>query len=177
MPVLLRRIAGEIARPVEVTRPIRVARDRFLTKESDFERYLNIAAVVGGPGAGILILLDADDACPRELGPDILRRAARVRSDRTVEVVLANCEYETWFLAALESVVPAPLERGAPQVPTNVEAIRGAKERLRKYRFYRPTADQARLTARFDMQAARSRAPSFDKMWRAVTGLLQSPDP
>lgn len=38
---------------------------------------------------------------------------------------------------------------------------------------YRPTADQAALTAAFDMEMARHRSPSFDKMWRAVAALLQ----
>ena len=40
-------------------------------------------------------------------------------------------------------------------------------------RSYRPTADQAALTALFDMVAARERSPSFDKMWRAMIALLQ----
>ena len=39
-------------------------------------------------------------------------------------------------------------------------------------RKYRPTLHQAALTHRFDMAAARA-APSFDKLWRDVTALLE----
>ena len=54
------------------------------------------------------------------------------------------------------------------------ESIRGVKEWLddRMRGSYRPTADQAALTATFDMASARLRSPSFDKMWRAMTALL-----
>ena len=54
------------------------------------------------------------------------------------------------------------------------ESIRGAKEWLsrRMQVSYRPVADQPALTARFDMALARRRAPSFDKMWRAVRALV-----
>ena len=41
-------------------------------------------------------------------------------------------------------------------------------------RSYREVRDQAAaLTARMDLQQARLRAPSFDKMWRAVENLLR----
>ena len=39
-------------------------------------------------------------------------------------------------------------------------------------RKYRPTLHQAALTKLFDLDAARA-APSFDKLWRDVTALLQ----
>ncbi len=170
-PILIRRIAEAVAPSVTVMvrPPIRVPRDRFLRKDGELERYLDMAVVHGGGEAGILILLDADSDCPGALGPEVLERASTARPDKNIAVVFAKCEYETWFLAALESLTP-----GSAQPPDDVEAIRGAKERLRRLMQsqYSPTADQARLTARFDMSVARSRSRSFDKLWRAVEQLM-----
>lgn len=174
VPILLRRIALLVAPSVrlEVARPIRVARDRFLRREGELDRYLNLAAVNGGRDARILVLLDADDACPAELGPRLLAQARKARSDRQIEVVLPCREYESWFLAALGSLLPAAPGLEGASAPPNAEAIRGAKERLRLHMSYRPTADQARLTARMDLDAVRSRSRSFSKLWRAVSCLL-----
>ena len=84
-------------------------------------------------------------------------------------MVLATREYEAWFIAAAESVVS-----GVSAAPENPEAIRGAKEWIGRYQPYRPTVDQASMTATFDMTKARRKAPSFDKMWRAVETLLKT---
>lgn len=167
--ILLRRIAAHVAPDtvLRVTRPIRVPRDR-IVQPGELERYLNMAVRVGGPGAAILILLDADRDCPAELGPELLTRARQARPDKRIELVLAKSEYEAWFLAASESVVA-----GAPPAPSDAEAVRGAKEWLRQHQAYRPTVDQAPMTERFDMAEARRNAPSFDKMWRAVKALLE----
>ena len=169
--MLIRRIAAEVSASAtaDVRRPVRVPRGRLL-KAGELERQVEIAARRGGAGARILVLLDADIDCPAVLGPRILRRAREARSDRRIEVVLAKREYEAWFLAAIESLTDAMGPSAG--APADVEELRGAKERLDRMRRYRPTADQAALTARFDMAAARRRSPSFDKMWRAVSALL-----
>ena len=44
---------------------------------------------------------------------------------------------------------------------------------MRPGRSYRPTLDQAALTAAIDLAAART-APSFDKLWREVVALLRA---
>lgn len=172
VPVLLRRIAREVAprTRLAVCRPIRASRNRFPRRHGDFERYLNMAVVQGGPESSILILLDADD-CPAEVGPRVQSEAERARADRRIKVVFARREYESWFLATLDSLL-TPASDTMPAPPPNPEAIRGAKERLRRHLRYRPTADQTRLTRRLDLASARFRSPSFDKLWRAVTALL-----
>ena len=40
----------------------------------------------------------------RNRASEILERAASVRSDRRIQVVLAQREYEAWFLAAADSI-------------------------------------------------------------------------
>ena len=59
---------------------------------------------IGGPDARILILLDANGDCPGDLGPTVLKSAREACSDRRFEVVLAKREYESWFVAAAESL-------------------------------------------------------------------------
>jgi hypothetical protein len=168
---------------LQVPAPIRVARDQLLQAEG-LERYLQLAASKTGGEGAILILLDADDDCPKELGPSLLQRATAARGDIPLGVVLACREYEAWFLAAAESLrgrrgLPADLEP-----PPDPEAIRAAKEWLARRctgpTKYSPTADQAALTAVFDLDVARGRSPSFDKCYREIErllGLLAPPAP
>ena len=180
VPLLIRRIVSETPQsvPFEIAKPIRVRRQRILLA-GELERYLDLAAARAGEHGAILILLDANGDCPAVLGPEIRERAAKARPDRRIDVVLAKREYEAWFIAAAESLSGT---RGMPpdlSVPEDPESVRGAKEWLKRRTrgssrgSYSPTTDQAALTERFDMEAARRRSPSFDKMWRAVNGLLQ----
>lgn len=176
VPLLLRRIGVAVAplTALEVVRPIRVPRGLFL-KEDGLERYVHVAASRAGPDGRILVLLDANGDCPAELGTILLRRARALRPDLPIEVVIAKCEYEAWFIATFESLRGTRGISSTASVPPDPESIRGAKEWLRARMSgpYSPTADQAALTARFDMTLARRRSPSFDKMWRAVIVLLQ----
>jgi hypothetical protein len=102
----------------------------------EFRRYRNVDVHVGGPvrasGRGaitasarpdrgvehyvrlawlrrpdvILILLDADDDCPKKIGAELLARARSVLPEGyPVGVVLACREYEAWFLAASKSPI------------------------------------------------------------------------
>ena len=177
--LLLQRIAATVPplHYVEIPRPIRISRS-MLPREGELERAVELAARTAGDTGGILILLDADDDCPAELGPALLARARAARPDFDIRVVLAKAEYEAWFLAAGSSIhglhgldIPAP--------PGDPEAIRGAKEwltaRTRPGRSCSPTLHQAAFTAAFDLDAARAGAPSFDKMWRDVQALLAAP--
>ena len=102
-------------------------------------------------------------------------RPARTRPDRRIEAVVAKREYEAWFLASIESIAGSRTLARDIVAPRHPESIRGAKEWLsqRRQTPYRPTADQAALTARFDMALVRRRSPSFDKLWRAVGALLR----
>ncbi|SPE28623.1 conserved hypothetical protein [Candidatus Sulfopaludibacter sp. SbA3] len=90
-------------------------------------------------------------------------------------VVLPNKEFESWFLAAAESLRG---RRGFPEdlePPPQREAVRGAKEWLSqrvKGGAYAANVDQTSLTAVFDLESA-MRAPSFDKCYREVIRLLE----
>ena len=174
VPVLLRRIGTEVSPlvPLDVPRPMRVHRHQ-IVKEGELERYVALAAARAGDGGRIVILLDANGDCPAEFAPIILRRARATRPGLRIEVVLAKSEYEAWFISAIESIAGTRGIHPDLSAPQDPESMRGAKEWLRMGGSYRPTADQAALTARFDMALARERSPSFDKMWRATSALLR----
>lgn len=176
VPALIRRIHVAVSPevPLEVGRPVRVPRDRLL-KDGELERYLGLAANVAGADGCVLVLLDANGDCPADLAPEILRRTRTARSDRRIEVVLAKCEYESWFIATVDSLRGTRGISPDAGVPPDPESIRGAKEWLRERMGgrYSPTADQTALTTQFDMASARRRSRSFDKMWRTVSALLR----
>jgi Domain of unknown function (DUF4276) len=176
VPVLLRRIVADVAPGlyINVPRPYRVGRHA-LVRPGGLEDVVRTQGDRVTSGGGVLVLIDADDDCPAELAPQLLDRALAARPDRRIALVLANREYEAWFLAAAQSFAG---QRGFPDMlepPGKPEGVRGAKEWLsgkRPGRPYKETADQAALTQRFDMKAARKQSPSFDKLWRDVERLI-----
>lgn len=168
LPLLIRRIFGEFhpgMSPV-VNPPSRVKVGSFLHDHDYFKKYIELAAAKAAQGDGmVLIFLDCEDDCPATLGARLLADAQAVRADIKCAVALAHREYETWFLAAADSL------RGCaglpPQLnpPSNPEAIRGAKEWLGRHMPvpYDPIIHQAKLTAHFDLNQART-IPSFDRL-------------
>lgn len=177
VPILLRRIVEAVApnANVEVTPPIRVDRYK-VVKATELERAIELAARIANGDGYVLVLLDAEDDCPAELGPDLLRRASEARPDRAIRVVLAKCEYEAWFLAAVTSIVGRAGISEDALPPDEAEGIRDAKgwltRQMPEAHSYRPTRHQALLTRHFDLDAARHGAPSFDKLWRDLSTLL-----
>lgn len=169
LPILLRRL-NEWQTPesyVDVLPPIRVRRDRFLNRDDEFRRNLLLAAAKCGEEGWILVLLDADDDCAAQMGADILCRAQNCIPHRRVSVVLANREYEAWFIAAAQSLhgrrgFSCPM---APEV--DAERPRNAKgwvgERMSDGA-YRETTDQPAFTALMDLQLAFDGSRSFRKL-------------
>lgn len=176
VPLLLRRIAEKIGirGNLKIWPPIRVRRNQ-VVREGELERAVELAArKIGGDGA-VLIVLDSDDDCPARLGPRLLSRASAARPDIFVAVALAKREFESWFLAAAESLRGARGLQDDIEPPESPEEIRGAKEwlsdRMSRDKSYSPTVDQAGLAARMDLDAAR-RAPSFDKFFREAEKVI-----
>jgi hypothetical protein len=174
--VLIRRITERIDPSIEVRVGIVIRRPRGrLLRLGQLERDIELVARTIGRDGAVLVLLDADDDCPAELGRSLLERAQAEHADIAVSVVVAKREFESWFLAAAESLRGA---RGLPadlDAPVDPEAVRGAKEwlsaRMGGQAKYSPTRHQAAFAAQFDLETAR-RADSFDKCWREVARLL-----
>ena len=176
VPVLIRRLAANLypELTVIVPRPIRIAKNKLL-QAGGLEKWIEVVSVRVGVQGAIFVILDSDDGCPAELGPELLHRALRVQTGLPVAVVLAKCEFEAWFLAAAESLQGLRGLRNDLHPPSDPEMIRGAKEwltyRMEGSRTYSETDDQPALTALFDMEQARQ-ADSFDKCYRDIVRLL-----
>lgn len=175
VPVLLRRLRDEArVYQVEVNRPIRRNRSE-LVQEGPLRKSVQLALLQPDCGA-ILILFDGDDDCPRELAPTIQTWASQESHEVPCEVVIARREYEAWFLAAADSLRGRRGLRDDAAFPEDPEGPRDAKGRLeglmRPGWSYSETADQAPLTAEFDMVAAYARSRSFRRMTSAFGGLL-----
>lgn len=131
VPLLLRRIADALeVYDVQVGTPVRCQRHKLVKKAGELERAVELAVRKGGINGRVLLLIDAEDDCPGELGPALLARAKAARADILIGVVLAKREFEAWFLGSLESL---RVEYGiAPDVRLHrdPEDISGAKEHL-----------------------------------------------
>jgi hypothetical protein len=168
VPLLLRRLQAWRspllnARPLT---PIRVRRDRFLHRDDEFRKQLLLAAAKSGDQGWILILLDADDDCPANLGAEVLRRAQAVAAHRRISVVLAKREFEAWFLAAARSLDGARGFRLVQTIPADAESPRNAKKwlELQMAGSYSEVIDQPAFTAVFDLQQAYAGSRSFRKL-------------
>jgi hypothetical protein len=179
VPALIRRVAAAYASAsyVEVGRAIRTGRSD-IVKPNGIERVVELAARQTHSGDGILVVLDADDDLPCELGPLLLARAASIRPDRRTRVVVANREFEAWFLASARSLRG---QRGLAddiEPPADPESIRDAKgwlsARTGRAQSYKPTVDQAALANLVDLEQA-STARSFRKFVKEVVSLAREP--
>lgn len=177
VPVLLRRMAAVI-RPglhIDSPRPRRVGRGRLL-RPGELETVVSAAVEQVGPGANVLVLLDADDDCPALVGPELVQRARKARPDVRFAAVLAKREFEAWFLAAAPSLASHRGLARSLQRPADAEVPRDCKGWLSRHRVdgkaYKPATDQAALTALFDLDMAREYSASFGKLWRDLERML-----
>lgn len=169
LPLLIRGYFPSL----KVLRPLRVSRNRFINSEDEQRRYLELARKSLGDSGTILVLLDADSDCPALLAAK-LTKSLTPTPGFDCRVVLAKCEFETWFLAGADCL-------GLGEPPRDLEEIRGAKEEVkRRLGRYSETVDQAKLTSQLtkdcDPRTLRKRSASFDKLWRELEGIARTQD-
>ena len=164
---------------VDVLAPVRTRRNK-IVRDDELKRVLELAVSKLreeiGDDSMVLLLLDADDDLPCVLGPDLLRRAQRIRSDADIACVIANVNYETWFVAAADSLLKflaLPADFSIPYDPEGDRQGKGwVKQRFRKGQ-YSPRVDQAKMTQAMDLTLCRQRSPSFDKLCRELEARLE----
>ncbi len=166
-PVLLRRLVGEAqAWGVDIGRPIR--RPRHSLAEQDGVRQAVQLALVQPDCRGVLVLFDGETDCPAQLGPTVQAWATHAAAGVPCGVVLAQKEYEAWFLAAIESLRGHRGVRIDAEPHPDPERPRGAKAQLEACMehgmSYVETADQAAFSAIFSLSAAYRRSRSFRKL-------------
>lgn len=183
--ILLQRVASEILGDayVEVSRPIRGKRMK-LIESRELSRALDLAmlklrAAESDDPAMILVLLDADEDLPCELGPSLLKQAQDNRADADISCVIANVEYETWLVAGASSLSDYIDLAQDSDLPEEPEKRRLGKhwiqQRFRGSRSYSPTVDQPAMTSRLDLRLVRERSPSFDKLCRELEKRVTPP--
>jgi len=179
LKVLLERLILQCCedRTPVVGRPIRRTRASLINSNGELERWVSAAAIETRYQGGVIVVLDADDDLPCELGPRLLTRAESASRGCPVSVVVAKREFEAWFLAAAQSIAGRfglPVDLQPPDYP---EEIRGAKEWLARRTppedRYRPTLHQADYAGVFDIVLARRNSASFDKLCREVERLCR----
>lgn len=175
LPILLRRMAAASdVHDLVIPPPIRVRRSNFLSDEGKYyrERYISLARGKARDDGAVLVLIDANGDCPAELATRFRDELHQTAAPIRISLVFAKCEFESWFIAAADSL-------GGPRIPVdelNPESIRNAKgwvrENIMKGQAYSPTVDQPSLAARFDWQSARRRSDSLDKLCREFSHLI-----
>ena len=162
-PVLLRRVLHERMGKydLEVKRPMSAkGRGTLVKRLEDFLVYAERT-----PGCvAILVLVDADQDCPRELGLQLANRARAASLSTPAAIVCAKPAYENWFLASDASF------------HGDAEAFGGAKDWLTRRKpaglAYRPTRDQAALSKEMDIDAALHDSRSFRRLCSALDDLV-----
>ncbi len=180
LPILLRRLCDEAgAWQVDIARPHRRRRTQLVDKAL-LQSAVQVAALREGC-AGILIVFDADDDCPKELAPILEAWAIEISGGIPCAVVMANREYEAWFLASIEAFRAHRGISAEAMSHPNPESPRDAKGELEARMVagasYSPTVDQPALTAQLDLGAAYRACRSFRKLVRAFGALAAAAGP
>ena len=175
VPILLRLLIEEAeAWSVQIARPHRRRRTQLVQKDT-LQTAVRVALLTPDC-ASILILFDADDDCPKERAPELEEWAREAAGATPCSVVMANREYEAWFLASIESLRGTAGIRTDAMAHADPETPRDAKgeleQRMSPGAVYSPTVDQAPLTARLDLVTAYRACRSFRKLVGGFGALL-----
>jgi hypothetical protein len=178
LPALLHRTAhfcgyqGQLV----VNAPVRVKSGSFLNDSTYFHRQISlVTAKAVERSGGALVLLDCDDDCPAILGPKLFSRAAEVRPDVPIIVALAYREFESWFVAAVQSLCGM---HGLPnnlKHPANLDGLRDAKGWLGRHMTYGydPLVHQLDFVRAFDFDQART-CHSFRRFCERMCAFLST---
>ena len=163
VPILLRRLATEMqVHFVEIAKPIRRSRCK-ITNANDMTTVVGYAKRLNNCGA-VFYLFDADDTCPKQDAIRLQNLAAGLAYPLLSPLVLANKEYEAWFLADLPSYNADPDHK------------RGAKEELENQLgiHYNEIVDQPKYTNKMDLKKVYIRSRSFQKLVKEYFNMLKS---
>lgn len=145
------------------------------------EHYVE-AALRDNPQA-VLVVIDADTECMNRgpgngLGPRLLARAQNVKPDLPMAVVVANREYEAWFLANFQAIQIRGGFSAQARYPIHAhpESHAGCKGLMAKLMgcSYEETVHQLLLTDLMGFRpGACRRSPSYGKLMRDLEKLTR----
>lgn len=167
-PTLIARLGDHLGIPSVSPKPIRAGEWKGLKKAGQSERYLELAH--SREADVILVLMDLEDDCPVAESENVKDRIGVWKAGRDIKVELCFLvrEYETIFLQA-----PSCLgQYDEAHLPSNPEAIRGAKERIKLItgRRYKETQDQLILTKLLDIGTALENSRSLRRLKNVLEG-------
>ncbi|HYT95514.1 MAG TPA: DUF4276 family protein [Gemmataceae bacterium] len=167
---------------LEVMRPFR-QKQGLLRKQDGLRAAVDLVKIKLGPESPdgprklVLILMDAEKACPKELAPQLLQWAREARADADIACVLPCPMFETWLVAAASSLAGVsglPAELTTPEDPEGQGLGKGwIKKRLSEK--YNEPRHQPRFAARMNLALCRQNSPSFDKLCRELQQRLPPP--
>ncbi|PKO90028.1 MAG: hypothetical protein CVU18_02110 [Betaproteobacteria bacterium HGW-Betaproteobacteria-12] len=179
VPLLLRRIfESHGIYDVSILPARRYGEYPIVTRK--FDNLFQAAVLVKAPILWVMDFDSKDYICPVQEAHHLSTRAAALHPGWPIKFAFLVKEYETLFLideAATRQVFPdIPAKMPFPQNP---EKIRGAKEWLSKARpspgsTYKPTVDQAKITAHLNLDLLRMRSRDFAHLERAILELANS---
>ena len=177
VPVLMRRLKDEWGKhQLEIGKPVRVPRYQVI-KAGQLERRVRMAMQRPNCRA-VVVILDADDDCPKDFAPELLRRAEQAAQDTLVSVVLPKSEMESWFVGSMESLRGTRGISSEACSPHNPEAIRDAKgyltQSMEGSHRYMEVDDQPTFAASFDLSQAASNCRSFKKFYNDFRRIVDS---
>lgn len=169
LPALLRRLSAWIAplSVVDINPPIRTNKSKFLNDDDEFCAKVQLASLKAAADGWVLIILDADDDCPVQLATQISQKARACGIKSKLSVVIANREFESWFLASCISLNGV---RGfnceGPDIPDDPEVKRDAKGWMarRMPAGYHEVGDQPAFAACMSLETAWTRSRSFRRL-------------
>jgi hypothetical protein len=172
---LITRIGERYGAWVEVAQPFRLDSSKMRKPDELIKAVRLQEARVRGRQGGVLILRDGDDRdirCPVHLAELVASGAGPCSVP--VEVVIAFHEYESWFLAAMESLRVHPSVRDDAAAPAEPESRRDAKGLLAAMmsESYKETLHQPKFSSLIDLSMVESRSRSFRRMIHAVEKLI-----
>jgi len=174
-PILLQRLVNELSCHEAIGYTPFLEKRTQITKEDKFKRAVQIAGSKADTSA-LVVLFDSDGVCARDHIPQMLLWGHEVAPHLPLAIVMAQCEYEAWFLAAIESLrgerrieVTASYELDPDKKKSPKSVIDHFMPRDKSYS---PTADQPALSAKFHLGQAFRNSFSFRKLVKEVHRLL-----
>ncbi|MEW6212597.1 MAG: DUF4276 family protein [Acidobacteriota bacterium] len=180
VPILFQKILKPLRRyDIQIARPYNAKGRDNLKKKGGLERFVEAAWKERDCGA-IFIVLDAEDESYCKLAKDFSTRVNALWVRYPVVIVVANRMYENWLVASIETIagqfgLPAGLSP-----PEDVESIKNAKRWLKdhfpKDQAYKETTHQEAMTHLLDIELARKRSRSFQRLLHAMQQALDAID-
>lgn len=164
-PILLRKYLHSVGRYEDLLgKPVPLKGKGSATRANNgLEGYVLAAA---RPGCcAVLVLVDADKDASCVLGPELLARAQAVTAVPVV-VIVAERDFEDWIYTAVEH-----LDLGEAAWNSS-ERGKNAIESLLAPEKYVKSTMQARLTQRMDLDVARTRSTSLNRLFNKIDEIL-----